>query len=77
MQIEIARLNTLLSIGGHAGVSMAMAADADSPTGMEPKAQAAYEWDHKPSVRNGFSSKDNYVNIRTAELDGRFRTQKA
>jgi hypothetical protein len=71
-QMEIARLNTLLNLGGHPGVAMGLDGTADAQTGMEPKARAAFEWDRNPEVRNGYSSKENYIIVRTAELEGRF-----
>lgn len=74
-EMEIARLNTLLSLGGHPGVDVGL--NAESPTGMEPKAQAGFEWDRNPAVRKGFSNKENYVIMRTAELEGRFTRQAA
>lgn len=39
----------------------------------DPKAVAASEYDRDPQIRASFSSKANYVNVRTAELTGKFR----
>jgi hypothetical protein len=37
------------------------------------RATAAGEWDNDPTVRAGFSAKENYVNYRVAELGGKLR----
>jgi hypothetical protein len=38
------------------------------------RATAAAEWDNDPTVRAGFSAKENYLNFRVAELGGKLRT---
>lgn len=77
-QLEIVRLNTLLNLGGHPGVNLGLAPenaeDVEEATGMEPKAQAEYEWDHKPSVRRGISDKEHYVAFRVRQLKGSLQT---
>ena len=71
--VEIARLQALLATGGSPGVAMAFAltGEGESPA-LDPKTQAEQEWDHQPARRKGFTSKERYVAVRTAELDGRF-----
>lgn len=39
----------------------------------DPKATAEAEWDQTPAVRSGFSSRENYVNYRVAEMSGRIK----
>lgn len=65
--------------GGQAPIGTAAASEPAARAGepaadADPKARAAWEWDHKPEVRAGFSGKERYVNYRAAELAGRVRT---
>lgn len=62
------RKDALLAIGGHAGVGVDVS-DEDVPA-VDAKAVAEREWDTKPAVRKGFSSKDRYVAFRVRELNG-------
>lgn len=84
LQAENARLENLLATGGHTGVLLNLAAwnDAnaapteaalDDPAAM--KAHAEQEWDYKPSVRGGFTSKERYVAYRVRELQGTISRQ--
>lgn len=72
--LEIQRLNALLSIGGSPGVALSIAGVEDSTPTMEPKAQAEWEWENKPEVRKTARTKDIYVIARAAELDGTHRS---
>lgn len=75
---EIARLNALLATGGHSGVEIDFAATNDEQESvLDPKAQAEREWDFKPAVRKGFSTKDRYVAFRVRELNGTVQRQLA
>lgn len=77
-RIEIERLKALIAIGGAEGVEMNFANIADaSAVGIDPKVQAEQEWEQKPMVRKGFTSKDRYINSRVAELKGQFRSHTA
>jgi ATP-dependent protease ClpP protease subunit len=80
---ENARLHKVLGTGGHAGVSMQVAQSTTDPVrGMSPKAQAEWEWDNRPSVREGITAvgkttaKEIYVLAREAELAGNHRSFK-
>lgn len=72
---EIARLQLIAATGGHVGVGFLPSNDsnnADRPA-VEPKAQAEAEWNrNEGNCRTRFSNKDRYVNVRIAELEGRF-----
>lgn len=49
---------------------------AETPGGTvnaDPKAVAGDEWDQDPNVRAGFSSRDSYVNFRSAQMRGLIR----
>jgi ATP-dependent protease ClpP protease subunit len=76
-EMRIVQLESLLAIGGHPGVAMALndsATPADEVYRREPKAQAEWEWDNQPLVRKTASSKEIYVLARTAELNGTHRS---
>jgi ClpP class serine protease len=52
--------------------------DADAgPDESDPKARAEWEWDHDGEARKSFSSKENYVGFRVAEMTGRLRVHVA
>ncbi len=76
LRLKVARLEALATAGGHAGVAMALNASAASEitSGMEPKQQAEWEWDHLADARKTARSKDIYVIARTAELNGTHRS---
>lgn len=50
-----------------------------SAAGLEPKKQAEQEWETDPTVREGFTSKENFIAFRESELQGSHRnfTRKA
>lgn len=83
-ELEITRMRAQMAAGGYPG-GVPTGAGAGDESGEEPeqldaataKARAEREWDHKPGARKGFSSKENYVNVRTAEMMGRFRMSQA
>ena len=72
---ELARLRAELASVGHPGVGMLPIdlVEVGNEPKLDPKAQAEREWDLKPSVREGFSSRENYVNFRKMELEGRIQ----
>lgn len=72
---ELARLRAELAQVGHPGVGMLPLdlVDVGNEPRLDPKAQAEREWDLKPSVREGFSSRENYVNFRKMEIEGRIQ----
>lgn len=78
---EIARLNALAALGGiPGGLNMGDLQSSDEPEAeavADPKAKAEQEWDYRPAVRKGFTSRERYVAVRTAELNGQFRQQTA
>lgn len=49
---------------------------ASKPAADDPKAQAEHEWDNDPEARKGFSTKDRFVVVRTAELRGQLRVAR-
>lgn len=84
LQAENARLENLLATGGHTGVLLNLAGwneantapaeeTLDDPAKM--KAHAEQEWDYKPGVRGGFTSKERYVAFRVRELSGTISRQ--
>jgi ATP-dependent Clp protease protease subunit len=77
--MEIARLKAQIEIGGHAGIpDMDFAAsDDDGSFQVDPKVRAEQEWDQKPGVRKGWTSKARYVAVRVAELTGNLRSAPA
>ena len=80
---EIARWQALAATGGYpGGIGAAMVSETDDGESAPPdwasaKAQATNEWDRQPARRKGFTSKQNYVNARAAELMGKFHVQVA
>lgn len=52
-------------------------ADGRAMTPEEAKTAAGNEWDRNPNVRRGFSSKENFVAIRSAELRGQYSGRSA
>jgi len=76
--MEIRRLKALVASGGYPlGVDLSLSDDDDQADdgpmdAATAKAQAEREWAQKPAARKGFTSKDRYVNFRTAELTGKF-----
>jgi len=58
-------------VGGGKGTSQGA---SGSTAGLDPKTQAEQEWETDPSVREGFSSKENYVSYRKAEIKGAHRS---
>lgn len=76
MQMEIERLKALNEIGGNSGVGMTVAGDDEYSTYADPQAQAEMEWDQKPAVHKGFSSKASYVAFRKNELEGKMHFAK-
>jgi ATP-dependent protease ClpP protease subunit len=72
---EIARLQLVAATGGYTGsVFMSQPAnDGEDRPAVEPKDQAEAEWARNhDNCRTRFSKKENYVIIRTKELEGRF-----
>lgn len=75
---EIEKLKTQLGTQGavptgnaHANAQKEKAAgDGTMPADLEPAAQAAWEWENKKEMRNGFSTKERFIAIRTQELKG-------
>lgn len=71
---EIARLNALIATGGYnEGIPLGAMEEAGNDEGEEiadPKAHAEREWDYKPSVRKGFTSKERYVAWRVRDIQG-------
>lgn len=77
LKLENARLQALIANGGSLGVNMLPTGMDDEEVQMDPQLQAEQEWDHKPAVRRGFTSKANYVNYRKMELEGRVHIVKS
>lgn len=78
--LEISRLTALVATGGFAGgvpLGIYEPIEDSQVTGSmskeDARIQASNEWDHKPGVRKGFTSKDRYVAFRMAETSGRAR----
>lgn len=76
---KIAELEAKLakSTDGQAGVGFTASASANvAPDDSDPRAVAEYEWDNKPELRQGFSSKETYTFYRMNELAGRVKILK-
>jgi hypothetical protein len=71
---EIHRLQLLASYGGYSGgVVTSFNAEGQEQVSVDPKAQADAEWSRNhDNCRAKFSKKENYVIVRTKELEGRF-----
>lgn len=66
-----AKVNQLSAAQGPIAVNAAAGSAPADPD--DPAAVAASEWDTKPDVRVGFSSRDRYIRARAAELRGQLR----
>jgi ATP-dependent protease ClpP protease subunit len=75
---KIATLDALRFNGGTSGLATSMSyVDAEDETRMEPRQQAEWEWENKPSVRKeAKQGKEIWVLGRTAQLDGSHRDFK-
>lgn len=72
---EIARLTALLATGGTSAIPTHISmSEADSQ--IDPRVQAENEWDRKPEMRRGFTTKERYVAVRSRELSGELKVQR-
>mgnify|MGYP007100048922 CR=1 FL=1 len=77
--LEIARLQSIIATGGHAGVSQGVVSDAPDTDGfdMDPETRADMEWDSKPAIRAQFgNNKRRYTLYRVNQLKGGVRVLK-
>jgi len=73
-QIEELKNKLPKEVTGQAAIGFTAQAPNQQPTESEPKALAEWEWENKKP--EGFTTKERYVAIRVAEINGQFRNLK-